>query len=349
MNNLERLILYYLAGRVFIPAPRYLIYNATWRCDLFCRHCGVWEAKKRGELSPENLEKIINRKFFSKIDTVWLTGGEPTLRPDLNRLARIFRLRLPAMRILGIASNGSATERVISRLEEILSELDPDRHGLFIQLSLDGIGEVEDRIRGKQGVFAGLSQTVKEIDLLKKKYPERKIELGFNCVIQRQNVAQLNEIKEFAVSKGAGLTFNVIEITDQGYNNKQREEELAFHQEEKGEAKRFLRKLISGSEPGFRYHYRSILSVLDGKTRNRRCLSLYSTLVIDSDGSWLPCPLCSEWMRVNFLEMDPGKFWKGKEARALRRKAAQELCPSCMLSCSVGDSLSLREFFSGGF
>ena len=107
---------------VFVPKPRFLIYNATRRCDLSCRHCGIWQAEKREELDAARLEPIIARGFFSKVDTVWLTGGEPFLRKDLAELAKVFRARLPGMRMLGIASNGYATERILGRLEELLAE-----------------------------------------------------------------------------------------------------------------------------------------------------------------------------------------------------------------------------------
>ncbi len=349
MNNLERLTFYYLAGRLFIPLPRYLIYNPTLRCDLACRHCGIWEAEKQKELAPVDLKKIIQRKFFRKIDTAWLTGGEPSMRKDLKELAAVFRDSLPGMRVLGIASNGFATERILARLEEILSELDPTRQGLFVHLSLDGIGEVEDRIRGRVGAFAALSETVKGINGLKKRYPARKIELGFNCVIQKQNVDQLEEIRKFAQDQGSSLTFNMVEITDQYYCNQDRAGELALDQAEKEQVIIFLKRLIPQSGAALSYQYRRMLAVLSGQKRDRRCLSLYSTLAIDADGSWIPCPLCSEWKRVNFISDPPEIFWKSKEAMELRQRVERELCPECMLSCSLGDSLSVPEFLRGGF
>ncbi len=349
MNNLERLGFYYLAGRVFVPKPRFLIYNATRRCDLSCRHCGIWQAEKREELDAARLEPIIARGFFSKVDTVWLTGGEPFLRKDLAELAKVFRARLPGMRMLGIASNGYATERILGRLEELLAELDPGRHGLFLQLSVDGIGEIEDSIRGKAGVFAGVQATIAGVNLLKKKYPERKIELGFNCVIQKQNAGQLGAIKEFAARSGASLTFNLAEITDQYFCNSARAGELALGAEDQKIVIAFLRELSAESAPAFASHYRGMATALEGQQRGRRCLTLYSTLVIDADGSWMPCPLCSDWMRVNFQDRAPEQFWKSRDARELRKRAERELCPSCALSCSLGDSLSIREFLAGGF
>jgi MoaA/NifB/PqqE/SkfB family radical SAM enzyme len=349
MNNLERLVFYYGAGRLFIPAPRFFIYNATYRCDLACAHCGVWETKKRDELGATDLVKILDRPFFNKVETAWVTGGEPTLRKDLAQISSALRKNLPQMTMLGIASNGYATERIMDRLREMLEELDPGRHGLFIQLSIDGIGEVHDRVRGRQGAFAGLAATVAAIKNLQAQNPGRKIILGFNCVIQPENVFQLVEINRFARENQSEITFNVVAVTDQYYCNQARGESLGFKKEEKQEIMNFLSGLIKDSGPAFQYQYQRFLAVLSGQKRDRRCLSLYSTFIVDSDGTWFPDPLCSEVMRVNFLDTDPGKFWRSREAEEVRRRIAREKCPECMLGCSLGDSLSIAEFLGGGF
>jgi len=349
MNNLERLVMYYAAGRAFTPRPRYFIYNATLRCDLACGHCGVWRNKKREELAPKDLERIIRRDFFRKVETAWITGGEPTLRQDLGQIAQAFRQCFPALAIVGIASNGYATERVLSRLEEIAAELDPSRHGLFAHLSLDGAGEIHDCIRGKEGAFKNLIATVEGIRELKSRNPRLKIDLGFNCVVQPENVAGLEQVKALAEKYSAPLTFNIVEVTDQYYCNRARAKELAFSPEARQEVIKFLTALARGSTPAFRYQYQRFLAVLERGQRDRRCLTLYSTFALDSDGTWIPCPLCSEWNRISFLEQDPEPFWKSADARELRAKVLARECPDCMLSCSLGDSLSLREFLAGGF
>jgi len=348
MNNLQRLLWYYGAGRIFIPRPRYFIYNATLRCDLHCRHCGIWENRKKPELAPADLDKILARDFFSRVETAWLTGGEPTLRKDLGPIAGIFRKRFPSMRILGIATNGYAPERILSRLDEISAELDHSRQGIFIQFSIDGLEEVHDRIRGPDA-FTNLTASVEAVKQWRAGHPSLKVDFGFNCVVQPENVAQLKAVKDFAEQRGAGITFNVVAITDQIYYTRHKASELAFRNGLKRELTAFLQQLKDESGPAYRQQYQSFISVLSGGKRRRRCLSLYSTFIVNSDGTWIPCPLCSEWERVDFRETDPGFFWKSSRAKTLRRRVAAELCPGCLLSCSLGDSLSFLEFIAGGF
>jgi len=349
MNNLKRMAFYYTAGKILIPKPIYLIYNATLRCDLSCQHCGIWETKKLTELKPQELDLILNRRFFDQIETAWLTGGEPTLRKDFLELVKIFKIRLPRFRMLGIATNGYGSERILSLNQNLFSILDSNQQGVFWHISLDGVGKTFDEIRGKKGAFNELIKTVEGIKAEKQKPPKRKLDLGFNCVIQPMNVSELEEIKKFADAYQATLTFNLVEITDQYYCNQARAEKLNLSRDEKKEVSIFLKTLLANSPPAFNYQIKRIIAVLEKEKRDRRCLSFYSTLIINADGSWLPCPLSSGWIKVNFLETPPEKFWKSKSAQNLRKKVEKELCPKCALSCSLGDSLSFWEFIHGGF
>jgi hypothetical protein len=52
---------------------------------------------------------------------------------------------------------------------------------------------------------------------------------------------------------------------------------------------------------------------------------------------------------VNFRDVDPESFWRSEQAKSLRKKVEAEKCGECMLTCSLGDSLSIHEFLRGGF
>ena len=51
----------------------------------------------------------------------------------------------------------------------------------------------------------------------------------------------------------------------------------------------------------------------------------------------------------NVLNQDMKALWKGPEAKAMRERVLREFCPSCMLSCSLGDSMPLIEWLRGGW
>ena len=228
MTNLERLIFYYGAGRLFVPRPRYFIYSATSRCDLNCRHCGIWESKKREELATDDLEKIINREFFNRVETAWVSGGEPTLKEGLGRNRKSF----PGQ-VSGHDGFRDCEQWICDRTDHGgggrgRAELAPSRQGLFLHLSLDGMGEVHDRVRGRKGAFSGLQATVEELTRFRKNHPEVNLEFGFNCVIQPANIDNLEAIKNFADNCHASITFNMVEVTDQIYASQSRGGELTL-------------------------------------------------------------------------------------------------------------------------
>ncbi len=348
MSNLERVAWYYGAGRLFLPRPRYFCFNATLRCDLRCLHCGIWEDKLDGEeLSATALGEILSQDFFKNVHTAWLTGGEPTLRADAGELAEVMASHLPSLRTLGLATNGVQTDRVMTRVREMQKALDPKSQSLFVHISLDGYREVHDSIRRRKGAFDGVVATLDEIQKMAK--GTAGIGAGLNCVIQPENVNDLHNIYRFARDRGLSVTFNPVVITDQIYRTSNRAQELGLSREAKEKIIAFLEGIMPDVHPVFRYQYRIITAVLKGMRRPRRCLTLYSTININANGILIPCPAASDIFPVNACGKDMDAFWRGKDARAMRRRVAREFCPSCMLSCSVGDAMSITELVQGGW
>jgi MoaA/NifB/PqqE/SkfB family radical SAM enzyme len=347
MRDRERLWNYYAAGRLHLPRPRYLCFNATLRCDGRCGHCGIWRTPPPPrELSADELASVLARPLFQRVQTAWLTGGEPTLRDDAGALARAMVRTLPALTTLGIATNGLDPARVLDRATAMAEALG-EPQGLFVHLSLDGVGEVHDRLRGRTGAFAAVAETIARLRELKRTRP--RLELGLNCVIQPGNVAHLDELNAYAREQGLPLMFNIALVTDQVYRNQDREQALTLSPAEREKVAAFLRGLLPASPPAFRYQYHIILAVLAGQARPRRCLTLYTTININADGSLIPCPAASDLLPLNVLTDNPERIWRGAAARAMRRRVHRELCPGCMLSCSLGDSMPLDEWRRGGW
>jgi MoaA/NifB/PqqE/SkfB family radical SAM enzyme len=350
MDDWQRLLWYYGAGKFFNPRPRWLCYNVTRRCDSKCLHCGVAEPETLAEeMPPEDLRLALAQPFFGAIRTAWLTGGEPTLRQNLAAVARVMVETLPALDTLGLATHAIRTQRVIQQILNLLDALDPKRHGLFIHVSLDGLGETHDRIRGVPGAFAGVMATLEAISELRRDSPAYRLEVGLNCVIQPENVADLPALRELAQKRGLSITFNTVCISDQIFNNREREAKLTFSPEARGGVIAFLEATARLVSPGLAAHYRQIARMLEGAPRARRCLSLWSTIILDSDGTYLPCPTASALLPISAQSRDLEEVWQGPELKAVRQRIELEFCPACQLGCSLGDSLTWAEWRQGGW
>lgn len=94
--------------------PSSLFFEVTRRCNMNCEHC------LRGDAQCKDMDKVIVDKTLdhvSRIDTLVLTGGEPTLNLDLCRyiFEEIQRRRIPLGEFF-IATNGKDHQMELTKL-----------------------------------------------------------------------------------------------------------------------------------------------------------------------------------------------------------------------------------------
>ena len=128
--------------------------SVTDRCNFRCVYCmpeeGMQWLKRETLLTFDEIERLTRIAVDLGIEEVRLTGGEPTLRPDLPRLVE--RLSRMELRSLSLTTNGFLLQRMASPLAEagltrINVSLDTLQHDRFHQVA---------RRRGLDEVLAGL-------------------------------------------------------------------------------------------------------------------------------------------------------------------------------------------------
>lgn len=67
---------------------KYLFWECTLNCNLFCKHCGSGAGKRifENELSTEEIEQVLSEiaaDFNAKDIVIAVTGGEPLMRKDI--------------------------------------------------------------------------------------------------------------------------------------------------------------------------------------------------------------------------------------------------------------------------
>src|ERR671939_529395 len=76
-----------------------VILFVTSRCNAKCETCFYWEELNQpGDLTFAQIEKIA--RTMPPITDLWLSGGEPTLRRDLNEIINLFIKRNGVRRII---------------------------------------------------------------------------------------------------------------------------------------------------------------------------------------------------------------------------------------------------------
>ena len=160
------------------PLPLNLTFSVSYRCNSTCRTCNVWRKRVR-DLTLDEYEQVFNKLGRSPY---WLTfsGGEPFLRPDLIDIA-VAACRLCQPGIVNIPTNGLLTDRIVNGVERLARESPHTQ--IVLNLSLDGIGERHDAIRGVPGNYAKLVETYAGLRRIR----SPNLTLGLHTVISRFN------------------------------------------------------------------------------------------------------------------------------------------------------------------
>lgn len=157
----------------------------TYRCNLRCAYCGVWEHPPR-EMNTATVLRLVDQMAAAGTERLSLGGGEPMLRRDIGTIVAHAKTRGLTVNLV---SNGLHIPR---RIDE-LAGLD------FLAVSLDGPEPVHDEARGK-GSYARAIAAIRAAR-------EAGIEVWTTTVLGRNNIQLLPEFLALAEREGVRATF----------------------------------------------------------------------------------------------------------------------------------------------
>lgn len=156
--------------KVFTPGVKYLILRVTNRCNANCPFClnRYYQSDHDiggDELSVAEYEQIAGH--LPGLVLLNLSGGEPYLRNDLAEVAAAF-IRRSGVRLVSSPTNGSFPEQTADFAGKVLA----DHKGVLLKvgISIDGIGEEHEKIRGILGGYDKALETARRLRELKKRY-----------------------------------------------------------------------------------------------------------------------------------------------------------------------------------
>jgi len=177
-----------LCSSPFLPLPRHwVIFSAamdlsiilTYRCNSRCSMCHVWQ---HPTLPAEEISPTVLAKLPGGFRRITLTGGEPSLRADLDDLFGVLR---PKARRLEILTNGLQGEKL-----EAVARRHPD---VTFRISIDGIGARNDSIRGERSGFERKRDTLRRLAAV-------GAPVGFATVLQDENCDQIVDLFRLCAS-----------------------------------------------------------------------------------------------------------------------------------------------------
>ena len=156
-----------------------VVWNITKRCNLKCVHCYAQskDISYADELTTEEGKALIDDLAAFGVPVILFCGGEPVMRPDLPELAAYAVEK--GMRAV-ISTNGTL---ITPEKARILKEI-----GLsYVGISLDGMEEIHDRFRGKEGAFQAAMKGIRNSQ-------NAGIKVGLRFTVNKFNVAEIPSI-----------------------------------------------------------------------------------------------------------------------------------------------------------
>lgn len=174
--------------------PSRLILYVTDRCNANCAHCFYarhLNPAQRDELGLDEIE-LLAKSLTTPLQSLVLTGGEPTLRDELPEICRIFDTH-NGTRLVTITTNGIRTEDILSQFKEILRSC---RFRVNAHVSLDGMKRTHERLRSAPGSFDHAVETARALKKLGARQPSLNLVSVLTCICS-QNLDELADLIRF--------------------------------------------------------------------------------------------------------------------------------------------------------
>ncbi|MFC2014500.1 radical SAM/SPASM domain-containing protein [Chloroflexota bacterium] len=184
------------------PTPIDVSLKVTERCNSRCVTCNVWQEQSgKPELTSEELEDIFYQFKSVKIKNIGFYGGEALLRKDIGELLKKVKVIMPETRTQ-VTTNGLLLKDKAAELLDAGIDM--------VSISLDGIGEVNDKIRGVPGYY---EKTVEGIKELKRLDTGNKVTINTGATLVSQNIHQVPEMINLARELDIYWAFNLFDTS----------------------------------------------------------------------------------------------------------------------------------------
>lgn len=233
--DLKRNCDYYFSRIVNYPLcpPEHVYFSITNRCNLRCKMCNIStsSSQEQDELTLKECKKIIDQIADLKINHLIFSGGEPLLKKDIFDL--IAYAAGKGIKMVDVITNGLLIDEGVA--QKLI------KCGLtHITVSIDGLEDVDDFIRGK-GSF---KKAVEALDLINKYKNNNLPSVGINFTIMDCNIDQILPMIDLARDKRCNIIMLQPMLSDNTDMNRRNKNELWVSKENIPRLKKVMKEAI---------------------------------------------------------------------------------------------------------
>jgi len=326
-----------LLKSIFIGTPNQLTYFVTSKCNGKCIHCFYWRSlnKIKNELTIKEIENIT--KNLDNLYWLFISGGEPFLRKDLSKICELF-YRNNKIKSLVIPTNALLSEEIAKITENILVCCSKTK--VTVNLSVDGLNSLQDRIRGVKGSFNKLLHTYDLLQKLRTKYCN--FALGANIVCSKSNQEHLINIYSFlkdeleldninlSLIRGSPRDKNTINV-NMKYYKKLSEKMNDGYKHYTG----IIRNIACAKDM---LMHKIILKTVEEKRQVIDCYAGRTSFVMDEVGNIYTCEILPKIGNLRDYNYNFKELWFSDKAKKVLEQIKNKEC-FCTHECFISNSI----------
>ncbi|NFE96235.1 radical SAM protein [Clostridium botulinum] len=158
-------------------------------CNQKCIHCFMAEDLNKNYLPSEAIFKVIEGLKNLNIKTIALSGGEPTLHPDFEKIVKFINKN--NINIVVLTNGLNINDKLISLFRET---------NTVIRIPLLGLEKTHDKITSVKNSYHTAMTNIKKLK-------EAKINITITSTIMSINIDEMDELRRLATQ--LGLSFEV--------------------------------------------------------------------------------------------------------------------------------------------
>lgn len=333
-------------------SPKVSTMFLTYRCNSKCKTCNMWKRTQDKELEKEiGIEewKLISEKLVNAgVKTVEIFGGNVLLRKNL--LIELSKFLYEKGISIHIPTNQIGLDDDIAKSMAMYVDK--------VYLSIDGLGDGQDSLRGVLGASDVAETTVEKLLRFKKEAQSRRasLKLVCNCTVSKFNIDDVPFMVDYAISKGFDeVHFEYVGEFNQETVNQSKimgiipnpqymkeNESILVNKEQAIKIKeelKLIRKKYKKSNPKILIQTINIdsLSVEDmymGKIPHKKCYIERTEVTVDPYGNIVMCPFITNYITGNLVTDEFDEIWNNERHRIFRdaqNKGNLPMCKNCIL------------------
>lgn len=322
----------------------------TYRCTSQCKMCTIWKCGKKvdaqKELSLEDWKKCVDMLDPKNLKFIELFGGDALLRKNVT---------IPLIKYIK-----KCNENIIVEFPTNCNLIDEETALALVKagvdrlyISLDGLIDIHDKIRGKSGTYSNVKKAIEYFVEAKTYFRSKTPEIIINCTISSNNVdnfesiipivrdlgadtVDLEYIGEFKEDNIQNTILNGIKPTP-FYINLSSSNLLS-----KEEAYLLKKKMKKIRDLSKKFKIKIVTSVIDtltidnlinGTIPNKKCYICRNWVTIDPFGNVMGCFHYNNFIYGNIKDVPFKSIWKNNKHLSFiegQKKGKIKICQNCV-------------------